>query len=159
MPPTKNRSRYARGKSFTPQLDWDGHMQNYWPSFRDDQVVVSTLYISDSHSPQTIEEAISAMDISSVEEQVLSAIWHRHGERKRSSNQLYFEDSRTYRHGSTVELWSHQRQLKGGMPPQSNALTDVEVEEWFAGLTVGFQPTVFLVRDDPSPEVISPRGR
>ena len=188
MPPTKNQSRYARGKLLTPQLDRGGHMQDYWLPLRDDQVVVGTLCISDSHLPQITEEAISLTDISriqdvgrSVGEQVLSVIWHgygyEHGERKQSPNQPYFEDSPTNlqstgyggsrsrvsellgsRHGQTFDLWSHQRQLKGGMPPQSKALTDVEVEELFADLTVGIQPTqytVFLVNDDPSPEVIS----
>ena len=192
MTPTKNRSRYARGKLFTPQLDGDGQMQNYWLPSRDDQVVVSTLSTSDSHLPQIIEEAISltGMLLTSSQiipriqdvgrsggEQVPSVIWHGHGEGKQSSNQPNFEDPPTnvqstgyvgtrsrvsellgYRHGSTVDLWSHQRQLKRWTLPQLNAMTDVEVEESFAGLTVGIQPTrhtVFLVNDDPIPEVIS----
>ena len=168
------------GKLAALQLDKGGHMQNYWAPSRDDQdrgqVVVSTLCISDSQPPQIIEEAIRLTDISAVEEGGLRAIWHGHGERRQSSNQPYVEDLRTnlqskgyvesrrrvsellgHPHGSTFDLWSYQRPLKEGMPPQSNAnaLTHLEVEEWFAGLTVGFQPTVLLVRDDPSPEVIS----
>lgn len=177
MPPTKDRRSYYRGKLATLQLDGGGHMQNYWLPLRDDQVVVSTRRISDSHLPQIIEVAISLTEISSVEEQVFSAIWHGHGKGKQSSDQPNFEDPPTnlqstgyvgsrsrfseilrYRHGSNFDLWSHQRQLKRGMLPQLNAMTDVEVDELFAGLTVGIQPTghtVFLVNDDPILEVIS----
>ena len=192
MTPTKNRSRYARGKLFTPQLDRDGQMQNYWLPSRDDQVVVSTLSISDSHLPQIIEEGISLTGmlltssriIPRIQDvrrfgggQVRSVIWGGHGEGKQSSNQPNFEDPPTnvqstgyvgfrsrvseflgHRHEPTVDLWSHQRQLKGRMLPQSNAITDVELEELFTGLTVGnpsTRYTVFLVNDDPSPEVMS----
>ena len=192
MTPTKNRSRYARGKLFTPQLDRDGQMQNYWLPSRDDQVVVSTLSISDSHLPQIIEEGISLTGmlltssriipgIQGVRRfgggQVRSVIWGGHGEGKQSSNQPNFENPPTnvqstgyvgsrsrvseflgHRHEPTVDLWSHQRQLKGRMLPQSNAITDVELEELFTGLTVGnpsTRYTVFLVNDDPSPEVMS----